>query len=186
MDASVAQALMDTLTALDDELTAAQATVDRLLLERQGVETALRRFGYTSPSGPATSGPATGPATDKEALQSDVRPEQTDTALTSRVLDMLRTAGVPTRVAEIAESLNLDITQVRSAVAYLHRKHRVHNPRRGFWQAIIDTETVPASRETVSAAALLPRQKVNDARGTGFEFDRAPWHVHDHRTPVGG
>jgi hypothetical protein len=187
MNASIAQALMDTLAALDDEIAAAQTTVDRLMLERQGVETALRRFGYTSPTSPVTRSPAIpGPAGDKQALPSDVRPRQTgNAALTSRVLDTLVTSGAPMRVGEVAELLDLDITQVRSAVAYLHRKHRVSNPRRGFWQAIVDTETVSASTETntVSATPLLPRQKGGDARGPGFDFDRAPWH--GHRAPVG-
>jgi hypothetical protein len=182
---------MDTLNALDVELTASQAKVDRLLLERQGVEAALRRFGYTPPTSRATRGPAA----DRAALPSDVRSKQTDNAaLTSRVLDMLRTADAPLRVGEIADALDLDITQVRSAIAYLHRKHRVHNPKRGFWQAVTDTETVPASTEIVSASAH-PIVKGGDARGPGFDFDRvhdggsslrAEQRVHDHRARVDG
>jgi hypothetical protein len=191
MDSSVAQALMNTRNALDVELAAAQAKVERLMLERQGVETALRRFGYTS----STSRATLNPAADKEALPSDGRSKQADNAaVTTRVLAMLRAVDAPLRVGEIADSLDLDVTQIRSAIAYLHRKHSVHNPKRGFWQAVIDTEMVSASTEIVSAPTH-PSVKGGDARGPGFNFDRvhdgglswrADQRAHDHRDRVGG
>ena len=170
MDASVAQALVETLTGLDEEITAARATVDRLMLERQGVEAALKRFGHTSTTIPAS--PA--PAADEGALPSDVRPkEQADNSvITSRVLDLLHNAGGPLRIGEIAEGVGLDITQARSAVAYLKRKSEVRNPERGLWQAVAptDTETAPVSTEAVSAP-IHQQMKGGGASGTDLDGD---------------
>lgn len=184
MNASVANVLIEALAALDAELTAAQAKVDRLTLERQGVAAALKRFGYTPSTSPATPGPAA----HKEPLPSEAR----STAYTSRVLDLLQTAGAPLRGEDIAERLDLTVAQVRSAVAYLHRKHRVINVKRGYWQAITDTERVSANTETLSGTTHSI-MKGGGANGTGFDRvydDSSSWRaeqcVPDHRARVGG
>ena len=183
--------LVETLTGLDEEITAARATVDRLMLERQGVEAALKRFGHTSTTIPA-------PAADEGALPSDVRPkEQADNSvITSRVLDLLHNAGGPLRIGDIAKSLDLDVTQARSATAYLKRKGEVHNVKRGLWQAGTPTDIAAkwdADTETPAATGVSGTAPTS---GPGGDDDQAQAQDHRHdlhgrngvhldRTPVG-
>jgi hypothetical protein len=171
MNKALVQALLETLSALDDELAAARARVDQLGLERQGVEAALKRFQHTSPISHAISDPTA----DKETVASDERTQQTDSAgVASRVLDLLRTAGGPLRNSEIAETLNLDPTQARSAVAYLHRSHRVRHAGRGLWQTSAPTNADTPVPAGVSAAP---------ASGPGGDDDQTQAQDHRHDLP---
>ena len=194
MDPSVTRVLVETLTGLDEEITAAQATVARLTLERQGVEAALRRFGDTSTTIPAS--PA--PAADEGALPSDVRPkEQADNSvITSRVLDLLHNAGGPLHIGDIAETLDLDVTQARSAVAYLKRKGEVRNIDRGLWQAGAPTDIAAKWDTDTETPAATGVSGTAPTSGPGGDDDQAQAQDHRHdlhgrngvhldRTPVG-
>ena len=86
-------------------------------------------------------------------------------------------AGGPLRIGDIAKSLDLDVTQARSATAYLKRKGEVHNVKRGLWQASTptDAETAPASTEAVS----VPNHSIMEGGGAdGTDADR----VRDHHS----
>jgi ribosomal protein L12E/L44/L45/RPP1/RPP2 len=180
MDATpVTRLLIKTLHTLDEEIAEAEAKVAALTLERQGVEAVLKRFGETSTAAPATT---TGPAATKEAVSSNGRPEEPagqagQPTLTSRVLNLLVNGGRPMSIEEIAKRLDLDITQARSATAYLKRKGEVHNVKRGLWQAgtPTDAETAPASTGAVS----VPNHSIMEGGGAdGTDADR----VRDHHS----
>lgn len=169
--------LIKTLHELDEEIAEAEAKVAALTLERQGVEAVLKRFGETS-----TAVPVTTPAAAKEAVSPNGRPQEPagqvgQPTLTGRVLDLLRNSGRPMPIEEIAKSLDLDITQARSATAYLKRKGEVHNVKRGLWQAgtPTDAETAPASTEAVS----VPNHSIMEGGGAdGTDATR----VRDHHS----
>ena len=172
----VIRLLIKTLHELDEEIAEATAKITALTLERQGVEAVLKRFGETSTAVPATT---PGPAATKEAVSPNGRPEEPadHSTLTGRVLDLLRNSGRPMPIQEIANSLDLDITQARSATAYLRRRGEVHNVKRGLWQAVAptDAETAPASTEAVSA----PNHSIMEGGGAdGTDADR----VRDHHS----
>ena len=179
MDATpVTRLLIKTLHELDEEIAEAEAKVAALTLERQGVEAVLKRFGETSTAVPVT----TPPAAAKEAVSPNGRPQEPagqvgQPTLTGRVLDLLHNSGRPMPIEDIAKSLDLDVTQARSAAAYLKRKGEVHNVKRGFWLAgtPTDTETAPASTETVSAPIHL---EMKGGGTDGTDEDR----VRDHHS----
>ena len=179
MDATpVTRLLIKTLHELDEEIAEAEAKVAALTLERQGVEAALKRFGETSTAVPVT----TPPAAAKEAVSPNGRPQEPagqvgQPTLTGRVLDLLHNSGRPMPIEDIAKSLDLDVTQARSATAYLKRKGEVHNVKRGLWQAgtPTDAETAPASTEAVS----VPNHSIMEGGGAdGTDADR----VRDHHS----
>ena len=175
----VIRLLIKTLHELDEEIAEATAKITALTLERQGVEAVLKRFGETSTAVPATT---PGPAATKEAVSLNGRPEEPpgqagQPTLTGRVLDLLHNSGRPMPIEEIAKSLDLEITQARSATAYLKRKGEVHNVKRGLWQAgaPTDIETAPASTEAVS----VPSHSMMEGGGAdGTDADR----VRDHHS----
>ncbi len=177
MDATpVTRLLIKTLHTLDEEIAEAEAKVAALTLERQGVEAVLKRFGETSMAVPATT---PGPAIITETVSPNGRPEEPadHSTLTGRVLDLLRNSGRPMPIEEIAKSLDLDITQARSATAYLKRKGEVHNVKRGLWQAgtPTDAETAPAS----TGAASVPNHSIMEGGGAdGTDATR----VRDHHS----
>lgn len=61
--------------------------------------------------------------------------------VTGQVLGLLRDTDHPLRVLEIAEMLDLDVTQARSAGGYLSRKGEVRNVQRGVWAAAVPGDT---------------------------------------------
>jgi hypothetical protein len=194
MDASVTRVLIETLHALDEEIAETQAKITELKLERQGVEAVLKRFGDTSTTTPATT---FDPAAGEKAFSSNGRPKEhaNNSAQTSRVLDLLHDAGHPLRIAEIAEALDLDVTQARSAVAYLNRKSKVRNVQRGLWTAAVpaDAETASASTKAVSAPIHQQKMEGGGANGTDLDSDHgqySSWQAddrdHRHGAPVGG
>jgi hypothetical protein len=195
MDASLTRALMKARTVLDEEIAAAQAKVAELTLERQGIDAALKRFADTPTTTPATPEPAAGEEVFSSNGQLKEPGGPTDnSALNSRVLDLLLNADQPVHIGEIATALSLDITQARSAVAYLNRRSKVRNVRRGFWTAAAstDTETVPASTETVSAPIHQQKMEGGGADGTDLDSDHgqySSWQAddrnHRHGAPVG-
>jgi len=191
MNASVTRVLMETLAALDEEIAAAKATITKLTLERQGVEAALKRFGDTSTTTPA----ALGPAADEEAVSPSEGPkEPTDNSgLTSRVSVLLRDAGRPLNIGEIAEALDLDVSQARSAVGYLKRKGEARNVQRGLWTSAAPTDTDAVSVSAETASDPIPSiMEGGGASGTDLDGDhdessswRADHRDHPHGAPVG-
>ena len=187
--ASLTQALQETLATLDEEIEAAQARVEQLKLERQGVEAALKRFA-SEPSPPRA------PTTDRShpPLARSAPPDRG--GLSDRVLSLLRAADGPVSVNKIVERTGLAKDQVRSALGYLHRrKGEVEQAgERGFWQPTsTDADAAPAT--TTGAASSSIHQTMNGGDASGTESHRvrdddllrtADHRVHDHGAPIVG
>jgi len=198
MDATpVTRLLIKTLHELDEEIAEAEAKVAALTLERQGVEAVLKRFGETSTAVPVT----TPPAAAKEAVSPNGRPQEPagqvgQPTLTGRVLDLLHNSGRPMPIEDIAKSLDLDVTQARSATAYLKRKGEVHNVKRGLWQAGTPTDIAAKWDTDTETPAATGVSGTAPTSGPGGDDDQAQAQDHRHdlhgrngvhldRTPVG-
>jgi hypothetical protein len=185
--APLTRALQETLAALDEEINAAQARVEELKLERQGVHAALKRFA-SEPSPPQ-------PSTDRSRPPL-ARPVPTyGEGLSERVLSLLRGADAPVSVNEIVDSTGLTKDQVRSALGYLKRRGDIERVSRGLWLPTSPTEPDAAPAATTGAASGSIHPTTNGGGASGTDSHRvrdddllstADHRVHDHGAPVVG
>lgn len=148
VDANIGQALTETLTKLDAEIALVEAKAEKLKLERQGVEVALRRFGGGRPT-PRRVEPGA-PVRKRSSNQQNV----TDTGVSGDVLDVLRRAEQPVDLASVREATRWSNDQVRSAMGYLNRKGLVENVGRGLWQAAHQNPNTDATPADTGATSM--------------------------------
>ncbi len=159
------------LAEIDEEIAAAERSLEELRVQRRGAEAFMKRLGVPTPS---TASPGDAPSTDGSAGRTPPARGHAAAGNTGAVADLLMRHPEGIALAEIKHALArtgtlLDADQVRSAVTYLRRKGQAEPVSRGRWRLILPAPTNaedPADAAAGSSGLIPVSQEGGGASGT--------------------